>query len=77
VKFPSINKAEGSGIVPCLYCGEAIDTAKAYQQVVGLRHRVRRPHEVALAQPTGRWACVHCVELMERGVHPLQMSMSL
>lgn len=63
-----------SGVVPCLFCGEAISTGRSYEQIVGFRqHRqVGGPNQITLPKPTGRWACSDCVDRLRLGIHPLQ-----
>jgi len=78
MQYPTANPPPPeSGVVPCLYCGKALDVAKGYEQVVGLRCRRDGggPNQITLPKPTGRWACADCVDRLKAGVHPLQTSL--
>lgn len=79
MKYPTSNPPPPkSGVVPCLYCGEALDTSKGYEQVVGLRRQRDEggPNQITLPRPTGRWACRDCVDRLKLGIHPLQMTLA-
>ena len=69
MKFPDVNPPPPqSGVVPCLYCGEALDVGRALEQIIAFRARDGRLRAV---KATGRWACALCVGRLEAGEHPL------
>jgi hypothetical protein len=77
MKMPPTNRAEGSGIVGCMHCNEAMSVGRAYEEVLGFRqHRAAGgANQITLGQPTGRYACSTCVDRLRIGVHPSQGSM--
>ena len=69
-RFPAVNPPPpSSGVVPCLYCGDALDVSKGFEQIIGLR---APSGKITVAEPTGRWACPVCVQRLEAGKHPLK-----
>ena len=70
VKFPDVNPPPPqSGVVPCLYCNEALDVGRGFEQVIGLRSPSGR---VSVVTATGRWVCPACAGQVEAGQHPLR-----
>jgi len=69
VKFPDVNKPPpGSGVVPCAWCGDAVDIGRAFKQVVCLR---RKEATIRAERPTGKWACPDCADKLDAGSNPL------
>jgi hypothetical protein len=80
MQFPAVNPPPPeSGVVPCMFCGEATTTGRGYEQVVGFRKRRSEggANQIIQAKATERWACADCVDKMRAGLHPLQPSLTL
>ena len=70
MKFPAVNPPPlESGVVPCAWCGEAVDIMRALEQVVCLRGR--NGVVILAARPTGKYACVDCAQKLDAGDNPL------
>lgn len=69
MKFPAVNPPPpSSGVVCCHWCGEAVDVARGFEQVVCLRGRDGTMHA---QRPTGKYACPACADRLDAGDNPL------
>lgn len=69
MKFPDFNKPPPeSGVVPCAWCGDALNVFLGFEQVVCLRGR---DGTVRAARPTGKYACPVCAGKLDAGENPL------
>ena len=72
----AVDGVTGRELVPCAYCGRAVDpdAASTYRQVIGWEHPRSAGGTNALAarQPQNTYACDSCIYRLRKGLSPHQ-----